>query len=291
MLAIVGASGFIGSSVVEALSPQPKEFLAIDLVKPKTDCNWLIADIGEPATIERIFFEYAVDTVIHLIGLPQIALCEKDPHFSYLLNIQSVHNTLEAMRKTNVKRIIFASSAAVYGTQDKAASEEDLPSPNSIYGYHKYVSEKLIKAYSHSYGLDFLILRLFNVYGQDPQQGKDVVSIFLRQAKMGESLFVKGMNKYRDFVNIRDVVRVFIEASSTSASNRILNVGTGVKVTLGELVDLLKEVFPKIKVEHQATPDDGKGLVADIALCQKMFNFSPTSPYDGIRAYIKRHAK
>ena len=290
MIAILGASGFIGSSLVEALISQKKEPLAIDIVKPKGDYNWLIADIVEPATIERIFFEYSVETVIHLVGLPQITLCEKDPHFSYLLNTQSVHNTLEAMRKTDVQKIIFASSAAVYALHDRAASEKEEPTPNTMYGYHKYISEELTKAYSSSYGINFTILRLFNVYGQNPLLGKDVVSIFLRHAKNGEPLVVKGKNKYRDFVHVKDVTKAFIASISARANNRIINVGTGAKVTLGELVDIIKEPFPEIKVKYQKVADDGEGLIADNRLCRRLLSFTPTNPYDGIREHIRRYA-
>jgi len=290
MIAIIGASGFIGSSLVEALISQKREPLAIDIVKPKGNHNWLIADIVEPATIERIFFEYSVETVIHLVGLPQIGLCEKDPQFSYLLNTQSVHNTLEAMRKTAVQKVIFASSAAVYGPYDGVVSEEKEPTPNTIYGYHKYVSEELIKAYSTSYGINFTTLRLFNVYGQDPQLGKDVVSIFVRHAKNGEPLVVKGKNKYRDFVHVKDVTKAFIASIPAHANNRIINVGTGVKVTLGELVDIIREVLPRIKVKYEIAADDGKGLVADNELCRSLLNLAPINPHDGIKEHIKRYA-
>jgi len=291
MIAIVGASGFIGSLLVEKLLSEQKEPLAIDIVKPKTDRNWLIADIADTASIERVFFEYSVETVIHLVGLPQIDLCQKDPHFSYLLNTQSVHNTLEAMRKTGVKKIVFASSAAVYGTREGAVSEREVASPNAIYGFHKFVSEELIKAYSISYGIDFTILRLFNVYGQDPQVGRDVISIFLRQAKNGEQLTVKGKNKYRDFIHVKDTVRAFAASLSAQTPNSIVNVGTGKKTALGELVEMLKEVFPKIKVEYQHAADDGTGLIANNELCRKLLHLTPTDPRNGIKEHIRRYAK
>jgi len=290
MIAILGASGFIGSACIKTLISQKKEPLAIDIVKPKGDYNWLIADIVEPATIERIFFEYSVETVIHLVGLPQITLCEKDPHFSYRLNTQSVHNTLEAMRKTDVQKIIFASSAAVYGQRNKVISEKEHPTPHTMYGYHKYISEELIKAYSNSYGINFTILRLFNVYGQNPQLGKDVISIFLEGARRREPLVVKGKNKYRDFIHVKDVTKAFAASISACANNKIINIGTGVKVTLGELVDMIREFFPKVKVKYQSAADDGTGLIADNKLCRTLLNLTPTNPYNGIREHIRRYA-
>ena len=85
------------------------------------------------------------------------------------------------MRKADVSKIIFASSAAVYGyTKKTPISEEDPTLPTTIYGYHKLMAENEIKAYSISYGISYIILRLFNVYGGDPLTGKNVISIFIR---------------------------------------------------------------------------------------------------------------
>jgi UDP-glucose 4-epimerase len=290
MIAIVGASGFIGSSLVKEMISQKKEPLAVDIVKPKGDYNWLIADILQPAVIERIFFEYSVETVVHLIGLPQISHCEKDPHFSYLLNTQSVHNTLEAMRKTGVQKIVFASSAAVYRFHDEAASETEQLAPSTMYGYHKYISEELIKAYSNSYGINFTILRLFNVFGHNPQLGKDVISIFLRRAKNGEPIIVKGKHKYRDFIHVKDVAKAFVASTSVRVNNAVINIGTGVKLTLGELVDMISEMFPNLKVEYESVADDRTGLIANNILCRTLLNITATNPYDGIKEHIRRYA-
>jgi len=173
----------------------------------------------------------------------------------------------------------------------KTVSERKVPSPNAIYGFHKFVSEELIKAYSVSYGIDFTILRLFNVYGQDPQVGKDVISIFLRQAKKGEQLIVKGKNKYRDFIHVNDTVKAFAGSLSAQTSSRVINVGTGEKMALGELVEILKEVFPKIKVKYQHAADDGTGLIANNELCRKLLHLTPTGPRNGIKEHIRRYAK
>ena len=77
--------------------------------------HWIRADILELQSIERIFFEYKIDAIVHLVGLPAIDYCQKDPHFSFLLNVMSVQNTLEAMRLADIPKIVFASSATVYG--------------------------------------------------------------------------------------------------------------------------------------------------------------------------------
>jgi UDP-glucose 4-epimerase len=291
MIAVIGASGFIGSTVAETLSSRGKQILAVDLVKPKGDYNFMIADIADASTLERIFFEYAVETVFHLVGLPEIGICEKDPHLSYVLNTQSVHNALEAMRKTGVKKIIFASSAAVYKSQDTPVSEKEQPAPKTIYGYHKLVSEKLIEAYSNSYGVNFSTLRLFNVFGQDPQLGKDVISIFLRRARNREPLVVTGKNKYRDFIHVKDVADAFVACMSSDTNNKTINVGAGVRTTLGQLVDLIKEAFPKSKVEYKNASDDGEGLVADNHLYRKLLNLTPTDPHEALREHIRRYSK
>ncbi len=193
---VIGGSGFIGSKVVEALTKNDVSVLSYDIISSHAlneKIKRIQADILELPAIERLFIEYDVGVLIHLVGLPSVEYCEKNPHFSFQLNTLSVQNALEAMRRADIEKIIFASSAAVYGYSSKdPLKESDQTVPNTVYGYHKLIAEEVIKSYSNSYGLKYTILRLFNVYGGDPQTGKDIISIFIRRALKGEPLVVKG---------------------------------------------------------------------------------------------------
>jgi nucleoside-diphosphate-sugar epimerase len=242
--------------------------------------------------MERLFSEYQVDAIIHLVGLPVIEFCERNPRLSFLLNVASVQNTLEAMRIADVKRIVFASSASIYGVlQSEPIREDDQAKPNTIYGHHKLLAEQVIKSYNQSYGIDYVIFRLFNVYGADPRLGKDVLSIFIRKALQGEPLIVKGPNKFRDFVHVDDVAQAFLKANNiVNTPNAVLNVGSGVKTSLGQLAKIVKEHFPKVETREEPASDDGTGLQANISQAKSILSFEPTKPEVGLNSHVSMYA-
>jgi nucleoside-diphosphate-sugar epimerase len=104
-------------------------------------------------------------------------------------------------------------------------------------------------------------------------------------------LVVTGKNKYRDFIHVKDVADAFVACMSSDTNNKTINVGAGVRTTLGQLVDLIKEAFPKSKVEYKNASDDGEGLVADNHLYRKLLNLTPTDPHEALREHIRRYSK
>jgi len=292
---VIGGSGFIGSEVVKTLTKNGVVTICYDLIQSGAvgDNNkWIRADILELPSIERIFFEYQVDTIVHLVGLPTIGYCERNPRFSFLLNVMSVQNALEAMRMADIKKIIFASSAAVYGLcRDEPLKETDPTNPDTIYGYHKLIAEQVIKSYSNSYGIDHTIFRIFNVYGGNPHLGKDVISIFIRRALQGEPLIVKGPKKFRDFVHVDDVAQAFLKASTKDVANTVMNIGSGVKTSLQRLAEIVKMYFPEVEVREEVASDDGTGLQADISLARSMLGFEPRNSEEGISAHVAKYAR
>jgi len=288
---VLGGAGFIGSHVIGKLASANISTISYDLFRNDTleeKVRWVKADVLELNAIERIFFEYEIGSVIHLIGLPTIGYCEKNPHLSFLLNVISVQNSLEAMRKTDTKRIIFASSAAVYGRafSQVMLKETDVTNPCTVYGHHKLIAEQLIKSYSESYGIEYVILRLFNVYGVTPSVGKDVISIFLRKAMTGEPIYVLGARKVIDFVHVDDVAEIFVKSLNRKIVNEIFCVGSGEKTTLKELTNIFKKIFKNLDVKYEEAPDDATGLVANIGKIESMLEFSPRDPKTGIEKHI-----
>lgn len=291
---VIGGSGFIGSRVTSLLNRNGIEVISFDIVRSNfssENIKIFIGDILNLSSIRRLLFEYDISSIIHLVGLPSIGYCEKNPYFSFELNVLSVQNTLEAMRLADIRKIVFASSAAVYGYQTKTLVKESDPvMPNTIYGYHKLIGEELIKSYSNSYGLNYIILRLFNVYGGNPQVGKDVISIFIRKALKGEHIIIYGPNKFRDFVHVDDVANMFMKAVKTDVNNITVNVGTGKIVTLRRIAEIMKRVFPKLKVKYEYPKDDGTGIAADITVARRLFGFSPMDPERSIYNYVASYA-
>ncbi len=291
---VIGGSGFIGRRVVQALNEDNIQAISYDILNSNSvsdKTKSIQGDILELPAIERLLFENNLDGIIHLVGLPSIEYCQQNPQLSFQLNVLSVQNTLEAMRKTDTKRILFASSAAVYGAfKNEPAREIDTPRPNSIYGCHKHMAEESIRSYCSSYGLEYAILRLFNVYGGDPNGGKEVISTFLRRALKGESIVVRDPNKFRDFVHMNDIIHAFMKTLESGISNSTLNIGTGTKTYLRQIGEIMKEFFPKIHIDYESTPQDGTGLVADITSARNILEFAPLEPSRGIRDHISSFA-
>jgi UDP-glucose 4-epimerase len=292
---LLGAAGFIGGRVAEQLRRENQDFVSCDVVRSNISGNgprWVTADILDPLSLQRFFYEYDAQCVLHLIGLPSIEQCQRSPDLSFRLNVLSLQSTLEAMRKTDVNKIVFASSAAVYGySSQKPVKETDHTQPSTVYGYHKLIGEQVLRSYSESYGLKYVILRLFNVYGADAATGKDVISIFVRKALAKQPIIVKGGSKFRDFVHIDDVAQTICHVAFCDASNnRVLNVGTGKKMTLAEVEDMVKSCFPGIEGVIESSVDDGTGIVADLKQLLEIVDFHPVPPISGIRNYLQSYA-
>ena len=292
---VIGGSGFIGSSIVKALTDSNVETICYDLIH--TDSagsknHWIRADILELQSIERIFFEYKIDAIIHLVGLPAIDYCQKDPHFSFLLNVMSVQNTLEAMRLADIPKIVFASSATVYGNHSDSALSENAPTaPATVYGYHKLVAEHAIRSYSDNYGIKSTNLRLFNVYGGNPKLGKEVISIMINRALQNMPLLVKGPDKFRDFVHIDDVAESFVKAISSNHSDAVtVNIGTGTKTTIREVASIVSSHFPNLKVIEEESPDNGTGLWANVAHAKEVLGFAGRTPKEGIDTHVAKYS-
>lgn len=265
---VLGGSGFIGSKLTEQLSKRGYQPLSYDLIQSNlipNSAKWVKADILDPLSLERLFFEYEIKSVVHFIGLPDIAHCEKDPQLSFYLNVLSLQNALEAMRKADVQDIVFASSAAVYGySSGIPIGETSKLAPNTIYGHHKLIGEQLVESYSESYGLRFRILRLFNVYGAAPPTGKDVISIFIKRALNNQPIVVRGPKKFRDFIHVNEVVDVVCKLMPLNRSNSVFNVGTGTKIRLEQIADVVARYFKDVEVVKEDVPDNGTGIVADL---------------------------
>jgi len=292
---VIGGSGFIGSTVVKSLAAKNIEAVCYDLIHTDSNGdknNWIRADILELQSIERIFFEYNIDSIIHLVGLPAVDQCAKNPHFSFLLNVMSVQHALEAMRMADIPKIVFASSASVYGTTSgKQIVESDVPKPTTVYGWHKLLAENAIRTYSDAYGIKSVILRLFNVYGGNPKLGKEVISIFINRALKNEPLLVKGPEKFRDFIHMEDVAEVFTKAlTSPAADNMTVNIGTGKKTTLKQVASIVNAYFPTSKTIVEPAQDDGTGLFANSDVARKLLDFSPRDPLRGIDAHVKKYS-
>lgn len=289
---VTGGLGFIGSHIVNALARSPENEVLVYDIKTKNgktgNLMTMGGDVFDLDRLVKVIRDQEVTNVIHMIGLASIPDCRKNPNASFRLNVSSVHNMLEAMRLTYVERIVFPSTAALYGVADHVkVSEEAIPKPVNVYGWHKLAAESLIRGYVEDYGFKTTILRLFNVYG-DLEKEQGVVSLFIRRALAGKPIIVKGGEQLRDFVHLRNVVTAFIESINSPATyQKIINVGSGIGVPIKEVAGMIEQSFPQAEIRYEP-PDKGEySIYADISRMRKMLPFDPIDPRKGIPTFIE----
>jgi len=290
---ITGGAGFIGSNIVNALAQMPECSVSVFDIRGED------GKIGNVVNVRGNIFDFSrlmklmsdqdIDNVIHLIGLVSIVDCEKSPDLSFQLNVSSVHNILEAMRLSDAERLIFPSTAVVYGAvNDPKVSEEAKPNPTTVYGTHKLAAESLIREYAESYGLNATILRIFNVYG-DLETEHGVVSLFVKRALARKPLIVEGGEQLRDFVHLNDVVKAFTRSLDIPAACRkIINVGSGVGLSVKEVANMVKQSFPKAELQYESSREGECSIFADVSRMKTILAFDPIDPKKGIQAFIEK---
>jgi len=183
-----------------------------------------------------------VELVFHEAAIASVPKTIDDPLGSNTTNYLGTLNVLEAARQQGAKRVVFASSAAVYGDLPELPKREDMPlKPLSPYAVDKLASEYACQMYTHLHGLETVCLRYFNVYGprQDPGSPySGVISIFADRMKKGEQVVIYGDGEQtRDFVFVSDVVEANMKAAvADKAAGRVINIATGRVVTLNGLL-------------------------------------------------------
>jgi UDP-glucose 4-epimerase len=272
------------------MSKVDMEVVGFDVDPPKhkfASIKYLQGDLFDSDALKRVLLNCEINSIVNLVGLPNIDECERDPDKSRVLNVDSVRSLIRAMGRDSHVTVTFASSAAVYGNHSaKSVQEDDRLAPSSVYGRHKLEAEEALRLGSELYGLRYVILRLFNVYGRIPPSGSDILSILLRNALNGKTTKLKGRNKFRDFIGVDDVAYAMCSVVSNQITNKAINVGTGHKTTLGEVSEIISSMIPGTKVEVQPSGDDWTGLVADKARMKSLLGIEPRPPKEGIAAYV-----
>jgi UDP-glucose 4-epimerase len=204
---------------------------------------------------------------------------------------------MEAMRDTGVRRVVFASSGALYGEQaQQPVREGQMPNPNSPYGVSKIAAEHYVSTLGGLYDIETVSLRIFNAYGpgQDlPPSYPPVIPQLLRQAIDGGSLVIFGDGKQtRDFVFVDDVLDALVAAATATDVNRaVINIGSGQEVSINELASLVARVTGK-KISMLRNPALSAGvsrLVADVSLAQQLLGWNPrTGLEEGLSWTVER---
>ena len=212
-------------------------------------------------------------------------------------NIEGMLNIINFSQKKKINKIIFASTFNVYQENDRTPKlkENSACVPKSLYANSKLAAENYLKVYATHLGVKWNILRMFNIYGpgQDPKNNfLGMISIFLNMAKKQPSIQVKGsLKRFRDFIYIDDVTEAWMKVASDKKNyNKVYNLGTGAKTTLGKLFYIISKVLKKkltIK-ELKGTPGDFMGCYSDVSEIKKDLNFkAKTTLEKGVNQFNK----
>jgi UDP-glucose 4-epimerase len=284
---ITGGAGFIGSHVVENLL-KDKRIKRISIIDNLLDGS--LKNLKDSLHDQRVFFykkdinninniKYLfkkINTVIHLAALSDIVPSIVHPTQYLNTNIMGTVNVLEAMRSYNVPKIIYAASSSCYGIPKKyPTSESGKIDPQYPYAFSKYTGEQVILHWSKVYGINFISLRLFNVYGlRSRTHGAygAALGVFLKQKLSKKPFTVVGTgNQKRDFVNAKDVAEAFKKSIFLKKKNLILNIGSSNPKSVNYLLSLIKGK----KIYIPKRPGEPQMTFANILMAKKKLNWRP----------------
>lgn len=258
---VTGGAGFIGSHLVEKLKKENCQVIVLDNLHSglkenlPDDIPFVEMDVRDEKLFD-FFAKEKFDAVVHLAAQTMVNVSLEDPKNDADINIMGGVNVLEACRKTGVKRVIFSSSAAVYGDIEKLPIEEKFATiPTSFYGLSKLTYEKYLELYQKNYGLDYIIFRFANVYGERQGDGGEggVISIFAKQIakKQAISIFGDG-GQTRDFIYAGDIADAIYKCLQSPKANTIYNLSNKTETSVNKLVEFFSNAAGyEIKPEYK----------------------------------------
>jgi UDP-glucose 4-epimerase len=287
---VTGGAGFIGSHLVDALLEADCRVTVIDnlstgrlenLASSADRITFIRGDIRD----ETLLLDAAkgCEVIFHQAAVVSVPLTVEDPVGSADVNDLGTLKVLDAARRSGSRRVVLASSSAVYGDDPELPKNEHLRvKPLSPYAVQKLTGEYNARLYTDLYGLEAVCLRYFNVYGprQDPSSPySGVISIFMSKVSQGEAPVIHGDgSQFRDFVFVRDVVAAnLLSASVTGAGGQVFNVGTGRQVSINQLWEMV-QLLGGLSIRPDYGParaGDIRESVADIGLATSRLGFDP----------------
>lgn len=300
---ITGGAGFIGSHTADLLLQQGRQVMVLDNLSSGRmenlnlrlpDLDLIEGDVLEYPLLEKLVNE--VDAVLHLAAIASVPMSIENPIYTFQVNTQGLLHVLEAIRKARRPiRLVFASSAAVYGEAQELPCRDNLPLtgvPLSPYAQQKRDTEHYASLYARLHAMPSLALRYFNVYGprQDPASPySGVISRYLSLYQQGEALTVYGDGQQsRDFIHVSDIARANVLALDSSYAGA-LNVATGQPQTLLQLIEYIQEAGGKTAVVNMqpARAGDIRASYAATGAAKQHIGFEYRVPLaDGIRQMV-----
>ncbi len=290
---VTGGEGFIGSYICKALVLGGNEVESVDY-RPKIEerisgVKYNEFDIRDTERLKTVFD--GADIVFHIAGLPRASDSFDDPEETLGVNVLGTKSVLDAAVSSGVRRVVFASSSAIYGEQKTLPLVEEMfPLPLSPYGFQKYLGEKLMLEYARKGLLETVSLRFFNVYGywsDLSSTGSLAITRFLKYRSSGKPLTVYGDGKQtRDFVHVNDVALACIKASQSNRVGRgeIINIASGEPI---DVITIAKSIGGQIEFMNAPVKEIHDSF-ANIELSKKILDWSPSIRFDEGVAELKK---
>ncbi len=299
---VTGGAGFIGSHLAEELLKRGHRVRVADsFITGKRDnlgvipnADFYEGDLADLAVAERACD--GIDFVLHQAAIPSVPRSVEDPITSNRANITATLNVLHAARRAGVKRLVYAGSSSAYGDTPTLPKHEDMPTaPKSPYALQKLVGEQYCRMFTDLYGFETVTTRYFNVFGprQDPGSPySGVISLFATAIPAGKRPIIYGDGEQtRDFTYISNVVDGVLRAcEAPEAAGEVINVATGLRISLNELVRVVNTLvgtnIEPIYMEPRA--GDVRDSQADISKAKALLGYTPRVSFEeGLRQTLE----
>jgi len=305
---VIGGAGFLGSHIVDQLTATPaREIIVLDDFVRGTRAN--LEDASRDPRVQVIegsvedipllrSLMHGTDYVFHLAAL-WLYECLHEPRRALEVNVVGTYNVIEAAHEAGVRKVVYSSSASVYGDASFTPMTEEHPFNNrTMYGATKIAGEQFLRAFYEQHAMDYVGLRYMNIYGPRMDYRGTYVSVIMKvldriDAGLPPIIFGDGSQAY-DFVHVDDVARANILALESDAKDEFVNIGIGVKTTINELVELLLKVTgsdltPEFRPQEQMFVTH---RVGSIDKAERSFGFRATTTLeDGLRSVVEWRRK
>ncbi len=297
MYLVTGGAGFMGTHLVRRLVDEGISVRVLDRQVPKglpkTKFEFIKGDITDAGDVKRAV--KGVESVFHLAAMSRIQESIKDPAMAESINSMGTLNVLEACRRAGVNKLVFSSSAEIYGNgndPNQPKTENTIPRPISPYAVTKMLGEYYCRVFYKIHGMDTVSLRFFSVYGpgQSRTESERYVSYYISKLKKDQQpvVYYDGLQT-SDLIYVDDAIDAIMLVHKNTNTGQSINIGSGRPVTGLEVLAMLNKIMEK-DIEPEAVParaGEIKHLVADISLAKKL-GFEPrTGLFDGLRKTIE----
>lgn len=295
---VTGGAGFIGSNLVKLLLSKGWKVRILDnfstgnrLNLPSDDIEIIEGDINNPKTAKLACKD--IDVVFHMAACVGRQRSIDNPQLDSTTNLIGTINILEGMRAQSVKRIVYSSSAAMFGELVTPSIDENHPqNADSPYGVSKLAAEKMILAYAGIYDITGICLRYFNIYGVNQRFDTygNVIPIFAKKIYAGEKITIYGDGEQtRDFVNVKDIANANYLAATKAKSTGVFNLGSGGSITINKLAKMMQKISG-IEVGIKYAPKRSADVLhckAQTSKAENELGFKATVTIeDGLKEYL-----